>query len=60
MESYCYAPIAFYDGRVLKCQGIATANNCPWLVAKFPGCIFLEGYQGDRIDATTFAEYHGA
>lgn len=51
--SYFYSPIAFYNGHVLKCGGIATAANAEWFKAERPGTIILEGYRGDRIDAVS-------
>jgi hypothetical protein len=50
---YYYGPIAFYNGRVLKCAGIATTGNIEMLKAQHPGGIVLDGYRGDRIDALT-------
>jgi hypothetical protein len=50
---YFYVPLAFYAGKILKCGGIATTGNAEWFKAANPGCIILEGYRGDRIEATT-------
>jgi hypothetical protein len=50
---YFYRPLAFYNGRVLKCAGIATTGNIDHLNAEHPGGVVLEGYRGDRIDAAT-------
>lgn len=48
---YFYYPIPFYNGKVLKCGGIATTGNEEWFKAAHPGTIILEGYRGDRIRA---------
>lgn len=49
MIEYFYAPIPYYQGQVLKCQGIATSNNKVWMLKKHPDMIVLKGYRGDRI-----------
>jgi hypothetical protein len=50
--SYFYRPIAFYDGTVLKCAGIADDTNRSWFMAQHPDAIELDGYRGDRIRAS--------
>lgn len=53
-----YAPIAFYDGKVLKYQGIATKGNLDAILrVKFPDGVLLDSYKGDRIKADTYEEY---
>lgn len=53
---YFYSPISYYDGKVLKCQGIATEGNKHWFLEQNPGTIILEGYRGDRIRASDLSE----
>ena len=56
--SYFYRPLAFYEGAVLKCAGIATDENRARMM-KEPGTIELKGYRGDRIDAVTHQKFTG-
>lgn len=51
MLKYFYRPIAFYNGAVLKCAGIANETNLGWFIEQTPGTIVLDGYRGDRIRA---------
>lgn len=53
---YFYSPIAYYNGDVLKCKGIATEENKGWFVEQNPGTVILKGYRGDRILAINHAE----
>jgi hypothetical protein len=50
-----YAPIAFYDGAILKYQGIATKGNQDLLRKTHPEGITLDQYRGDRIRASDFS-----
>lgn len=50
-QPYFYYPLSFYNGKVLKCGGIATTGNEKWFKEEHPGTIILEGYRGDRIRA---------
>jgi hypothetical protein len=50
MTLYFYTPVPAYP-HILKCQGICTPDNRGWFLAKHPGTIVVEGYQGDRIAA---------
>lgn len=45
-----YEPIPFYDGKVLKYQGMATKENRVWMM-KRPGMVMLKKYKGGRITA---------
>lgn len=49
---YFYEPIAYYDGKVLKCAGIACEMNMKHMMEK-PGMVLLDGYKGDRITSET-------
>lgn len=51
-----YAPIASYDGKLLKYQGIMTKGNEDILREKHPEGLMLNTYRGDRIRADNFAE----
>jgi hypothetical protein len=60
---YFYRGIAHYAGRAMKCQGIATSGNLPFLIkpereSALDGYtsdyIIVRGYLGDRISADTF------
>jgi hypothetical protein len=53
---YIYAPIPYFNGRVLKCQGIATTNSLAVCAEKNPGVelIVRPDYCGDRILANDF------
>lgn len=61
---YFYRPLAYFGGHVLKCAGIATADNADWFPAECgrpsapysAGCFILTGYRGDRIDASTLEQ----
>lgn len=44
---HAYQPIPFFDGRVLKYQGLVTRRNRDHLIAK--GCSIHECYHGDRV-----------
>ena len=57
--AYFYKPLEFFNGRVLKCQGIATDDNRGWFVEQNPGTIILVGYRGDRIRASDHTEFKG-
>jgi hypothetical protein len=46
-----YTPIAMFDGKVLKYQGLATEGNKTWFVEQNPGTIILDKNMGDRINA---------
>jgi hypothetical protein len=48
---YNYSPIAYYNGAVLKCQGLVSEQNREWMPSRYPGVIELVGYRGDRICA---------
>jgi len=50
-----YAPIAHYNGEILKYQGLATKGNHAHLRATHPAGITLDKYQGDRIRASDFS-----
>lgn len=50
-----YAPIAFYDGKILKYQGIVNENNEAICREKNPDGIILDTYMGDRIRAHDFS-----
>lgn len=54
-----YAPIAYFNGTVLKYHGIATEENQNWVVEKTPGTIILPEFNGDRINAADHSEYRG-
>lgn len=58
-ETYYYAPIANYDGKVLKCEGLVSEENRAWMPNKHPGVIELVGYRGDRIHAESHADFNG-
>jgi hypothetical protein len=49
---YFYLPIPYYQGRVLKCKGIACRRNMAHMLAQ-PGMVLLDRYMGDRITADT-------
>jgi hypothetical protein len=51
-----YEPIPLYAGQVLKYQGIATARNVEWMMAK-PGMRLLPDFIADRIDAATLQPF---
>lgn len=57
--TYYYAPIPFYKGKVLKCEGMVSEENRAWMPAKHPGIIELVGYRGDRINADTHEVFNG-
>jgi hypothetical protein len=59
MDNYFYSPIAYYAGKVLKCQGIATESNTAWFLAANPGTVVLEGYRGDRIREADHSQVKG-
>ena len=48
---YFYLPIAYYNGAVLKCAGIANETNREWFTKANPQVIELDHYHGDRIRA---------
>lgn len=54
-----YAPIALYNGRVLKYQGMASEDNRQWMAQKYPGLVELAEYKGDRILADTHQPFDG-
>ena len=69
---YLYRPIAAYQGRVLKCAGIATPNSRVVVAERakdkgdgltadgyMPGFIELPDYAGDRITADTHTVFKG-
>jgi len=51
-----YSPIKFYNGAVLKYEGIANATNIQWMLAR-EGMIMLPEYCGDRITADTHTKF---
>lgn len=53
---YFYVPLPRYNGEVLKCAGIATADNRGWFMAQNPGAVELDDYYGDRIRAYDWSE----
>lgn len=55
---YYYAPIPFYNGRVLKHEGGAVAHNVAHMMAQ-PGMVMLHEYKGDRITADTHQPFAG-
>jgi hypothetical protein len=57
--NYFYLPIAGYNGRVLKCGGIATDDNREWFKELHPGTVVLQGYRGDRIRASDHSLFGG-
>ena len=52
-----YAHIAFYDGKVLKYQGIVTEANKQHLIDTHQGGIILSAYKGDRIRADDYSAF---
>ncbi|WP_371765526.1 hypothetical protein [Massilia sp.] len=50
-----YAPITYYNGEILKYQGMATKGNQAHLRATHPAGITLDKYLGDRIRASDFS-----
>jgi hypothetical protein len=53
---YFYLPLAYYNGAVLKCAGIATADNRGWFKEQHPDAVELDAYYGDRIRAYDWSE----
>ncbi len=66
-QAYLYRPIAFYDGKVLKCAGmasdvsrqIAQEHSDKGEDGYLPGVIETTEYRGDRIHADTHIEFFG-
>ena len=56
MIPYFYRPIPYYNGKVLKCAGMATEENRKWFFEQNPGSIELDHYAGDRIKADNHEE----
>jgi hypothetical protein len=64
-DQYAYQPIAYFNGKVLKCAGIITADNEHIIREKaskeqnglLTGYIVLDDYYGDRIHADTHKRY---
>lgn len=62
---YAYRPIAFFNGKILKCAGIIDDSNEHIIKEKsevtqdglLPGYIVLDGHRGDRIHACNFRVY---
>lgn len=54
-----YAPIAFYDGCVLKYQGECVEGNKTLLEQQHPAGVILESYKGDRILAADYSPFTG-
>jgi hypothetical protein len=52
-----YAPIASFNGAILKYQGIATEGNRAFLFETHPDGVILDTYKGDRIRAADHSEY---
>lgn len=59
-DSYFYTPIPFYNGEVLKCQGMATEANKGWFMEANKTAVVLNKYMGDRINASDYSEFTGA
>lgn len=53
-----YLPIPYYNGRVLKYEGIATRMNESHMMSK-PGMVLLNQYKGDRITADAHELFSG-
>ena len=53
-----YQPIEFYNGTILKYQGMESEANREWMMAK-PGMQMLDSYKGDRITADTHQVWTG-
>lgn len=51
-----YQPIAYFDGAVLKYEGMACEMNRDRMMAK-PGMIMMDSYKGDRIVAKDHSIY---
>lgn len=60
-KPYIYAPIPYYGGKVMKCQGIYTEKSFPIVQSRFPGeQLFVSAhYLGDRIKADTKEVFEG-
>lgn len=58
---YIYAPIPYFNGKVLKCQSIATDTSLPIVQSRFPGqTLFVSAhYLGDRIHASNHSVFEG-
>ena len=56
---YLYVPITFFDGKVLKCAGIATKTSEAIVRAKHPTTIVTDNYLGDRIYSDDLSPYTG-
>jgi hypothetical protein len=57
MPHYFYLPLAFYNGAILKCAGIADQTNREWFKAQNPQAVELDDYYGDRIRADDWSEF---
>lgn len=54
-----YSPIPYYNGEVLKYQGICTPENEAWFVEDHPGTVIKDEYLGDRIKASDHSPFYG-
>jgi hypothetical protein len=66
-DQYAYRPIAAFNGTIMKCAGIITADNESIIRDKsskaqenyLAGYIVLDDHYGDRIYADTHKRYEG-
>lgn len=56
---YFYRPIDAFNGRILKCAGICTADNVIWFTRENPGTVIAPRYLGDRVRADDFTVVEG-
>jgi hypothetical protein len=56
---YFYKPIQFFNGDVLKCAGICDDTNRDWFIKANAGTVIVDGYKGDRINASDLTPFAG-
>ena len=61
ITQYAYAPIPYFNGKVLKCQGGYTGTNMDAIVYRkdFTAAqvVILDGFRGDRINVADYSLY---